>query len=227
MRTSGVLAQAFRASLPVMTGYIVLGLGFGILLSTRGYNAFWALMMSLVIYSGTMQFVAIDLFTSGASLAATGMTSLMVSARHLFYGLSMIERYGKVSGLRKFYMIFALTDETYSLVCGADNYNDNEDYCFWVSLLNHIYWTFGGVLGALLGRVLPFDYRGIDFALTALFVSICVEQWLDNDNHYSSLTGFIASTLCLALFGADSFLIPSMLLITLTLSIMRERIDVR
>ena len=106
MRTTGVITKAFRDTLPVMTGYIVLGLGFGIILSTRGYNALWALLMCIVIYSGTMQFVAIDLFTSGASLAATGMTSLMVSARHLFYGLSMIERYEKVSGLRKFYMIF-------------------------------------------------------------------------------------------------------------------------
>ena len=225
MRTSGAVIRAFKASLPVMTGYIVLGLGFGILLSTRGYNAFWALLMSLVIYSGTMQFVAIDLFTSGASLAATGMTSLMISARHLFYGLSMIERYEKVSGLRKFYMIFALTDETYSLVC--DNPDNDENYCFWVSLFNHFYWTLGSVLGALLGRVLPFDYRGIDFALTALFVSICVEQWLNNGNHYSNLTGFIASILCLVLFGAENFLIPSMLLITLTLFIMRERIDTK
>lgn len=217
----GSFYRAFRDTLPVMTGYVVLGLGFGILLSTRGYNALWALLMSLVIYSGTMQFVAIDLLTSGASLAATGMTSLMVSARHLFYGLSMIERYENVSGLRKLYMIFALTDETYSLVCEADN----ENYCFWVSLLNHSYWISGSVLGAWIGRVLPFDYRGIDFALTALFVSICVEQWLNNSNHYSSIIGFIVSIMCLAVFGAENFLIPSMLLITAILLIMRERIE--
>ncbi|MBQ7732901.1 MAG: AzlC family ABC transporter permease [Synergistaceae bacterium] len=221
MRTTGVITKAFRDTLPVMTGYIVLGLGFGIILSTRGYNALWALLMCIVIYSGTMQFVAIDLFTSGASLAATGMTSLMVSARHLFYGLSMIERYEKVSGLRKFYMIFALTDETYSLVCEADD----EDYCFWVSLFNHIYWTSGSIMGALLGQILPFDFRGIDFALTALFVSICVEQWLNTSNHYSSITGFVVSVLCLVVFGAESFLIPSMILITATLLIMRERIE--
>ncbi len=221
MRNTGVITKAFRDTLPVMTGYIVLGLGFGILLSTRGYNALWALLMCIVIYSGTMQFVAIDLFTSGASLAATGMTSLMVSARHLFYGLSMIERYEKVSGLRKFYMIFALTDETYSLVCEADD----EDYCFWVSLFNHIYWTSGSIMGALLGQILPFDFRGIDFALTALFVSICVEQWLDTSNHYSSITGFVVSVLCLVVFGAENFLIPSMILITATLLIMRERIE--
>lgn len=221
MRTSGVIARAFKDTLPVMTGYVVLGLGFGILLSTRGYNFAWALLMCLLIYSGTMQFVAIDLFTSGASLAASGMTSLMVSARHLFYGLSMIERYEKVSGLRKFYMIFALTDETYSLVCESND----EDYCFWVSLFDHIYWTFGSILGALLGQVLPFDSRGIDFALTALFVSICVEQWLNNGNHYSSLTGFVVSIICLIIFGAENFLIPSMILITLVLFIMRERIE--
>ena len=221
MRTSGVIKSAFKDTLPVMTGYVVLGLGFGILLSTKGYNALWALLMSLVIYSGTMQFVAIDLFTSGASLAESGLTSLMVSARHLFYGLSMIERYKNISGLRKFYMIFALTDETYSLVCESDD----ENYCFWVSLLDHIYWTSGSVAGALIGQVLPFDSRGIDFALTALFISICVEQWLNNHNHYSSLTGFAASILCLVIFGSENFLIPSMLLITILLFIMRERIE--
>ncbi|MBQ6773278.1 MAG: AzlC family ABC transporter permease [Synergistaceae bacterium] len=221
MRTSGVIKRAFRDTLPVMTGYIVLGLGFGILLSTKGYNALWALFMCLVIYSGTMQFVAIDLFTSGASLTESGLTSLMVSARHLFYGLSMIERYKNISLIKKFYMIFALTDETYSLVCESDD----ENYCFWVSLLDHSYWTFGSVSGAVLGQVLPFDSRGIDFSLTALFVSICVEQWLNNNNHYSSLTGFAASILCLIIFGSENFLIPSMILITLTLFIMRERIE--
>ena len=161
MRTSdsGVIIHALRDTLPVMTGYVVLGLGFGILLSTKGYNALWALAEGLIIYSGTMQFVSIDLFTSGASLYTAGLTALMISARHLFYGLSMIERYEKVKGLKKFYMIFALTDETYSLVCESDD----PDYCFWVSLFDQIYWVSGTIIGAFLGQVLPFDSRGIDF----------------------------------------------------------------
>lgn len=221
MRTSGVISRALRDTIPVMTGYVVLGLGFGILLSTKGYGALWAFLTGVIIYSGTMQFVAIDLFTSGASLAATGLTALMVSARHLFYGLSMIERYEKISGLRRLYVIYALTDETYSLVCESDDHT----YCFWVSLLNQSYWVAGGIAGSLLGQILPFDSRGIDFALTALFITITVEQWLNNDNHYPALTGFIASVLCLVIFGAENFLIPSMILITITLFILRERIE--
>ncbi len=212
--------RALKDSFPVMTGYIVLGTGFGILLNAKGYNALWALAMGLIIYSGTMQFVAVDLF-SGASLGAAAMTSLMVSARHLFYGISMVNRYKKIHGLKKFYMIFALTDETYSLVCESDD----EDYCFWVSILDHTYWVAGGIIGGLLGQVMPFDSTGIDFALTALFITICVEQWLCREEHYSALTGFCASVLCLLIFGAENFLIPSMFLITFALFMLRRKIE--
>ena len=216
-----VIKRAVKDTLPVMTGYIVLGLGFGILLSAKGYNAFWALFMGVAIYSGTMQFAAIDLFTSGVSLAGAGLTALMISARHLFYGLSMIERYKNISGLKKFYLIYALTDETFSLVCESED----QDYCLLVSMLDQIYWVAGSFAGGLIGQVLKFDSRGIDFALTALFVSICVEQWLNSDNHYAALTGFIASMLCLAVFGAGNFLIPSMMLIIAGLFILRGRIE--
>ena len=173
------MRRAFKDTIPVLTGYMVLGIGYGILMNAKGYNALWSLAAGLIIYSGTMQFVAIDLF-SGASLGTTALTSLMVSARHLFYGISMIDRYRNIHGLKKLYMIYSLTDETYSLVCESDDAN----YCFWVSLLDQSYWVCGGVIGGLLGQVLPFDSRGIDFALTALFVTICVEQWINNKNHY-------------------------------------------
>ena len=220
MRTSGVIARALRDTIPIMTGYVVLGIGFGILLSTKGYNALWAAAMGLMIYSGTMQFVAIDLF-AGATLGTTALTALMVSARHLFYGLTMIERYEKFHGLKKFYAIYALTDETYSLVCESDD----ADYCFWVSLLDQSYWVIGGIIGGLLGQVLPFNSEGIDFALTALFVTICVDQWLNSNNHIPALTGFAASVLCLIIFGAENFLIPSMILITAMLFALRGRIE--
>ena len=203
-----------------MTGYVVLGIGYGILMSAKGYNALWSIAAGLIIYSGTMQFVAIDLF-SGASLAATALTSLMVSARHLFYGVSMVDRYRNIHGLKKFYMIFALTDETYSLVCESEN----ENYCFWVSLLNQIYWVTGGFLGGLLGQIIPFNSKGIDFALTALFLTICVEQWQNAENHSPALTGLTASVLCLLIFGAENFLIPSMILITLSLFALRRKIE--
>ena len=205
-----------------MTGYIVLGLGFGILLSTKGYGALWALLMGIMIYSGTMQFVCIDMFTGGTGLASAAGTAFMVSARHIFYGLTMSERWKDIHGLRKAYMIYALTDETYSLVCESDD----EDYCFWVSFCDHVYWVSGGVMGALLGEILPFDTRGIDFALTALFVSICVEQWMNSHNHYPALTGFTASVLCLLIFGAENFLIPAMIAITVMLFALRGKIDV-
>ena len=222
MCTSGSIARAFRDTLPVMTGYLVLGIGFGILLSTKGYGVLWAFGMGIVIYSGTMQFAAAEMFTSGAALTEVAVTAAMMGARHIFYGLTMSERYRNIHGLKKAYMIFALTDETYSLVCESDD----EDYCFWVSLLDHSYWLSGGIIGCLLGEILPFDSRGIDFSLTALFVSICAEQWLNTNNHYPSVIGFTTSILCLMIFGAGNFLIPSMISITLMLFVMRGKIDV-
>ena len=220
MRSCAV-TRALHDTIPVMTGYLVLGMGLGILLSTKGYGVLWAFMMGIMIYSGTMQFVCADMFTGGVPLGAASLTALMVSARHIFYGLSMSEPYRNIHGLKKAYMIYALTDETYSLVCGADD----EDYCFWVSLFDHIYWVAGGVIGSLLGEILPFDSRGIDFALTALFVSICVEQWLKAEEHTPALVGFIASISCLVVFGAESFLIPSMIAITVMLFVLRRRIE--
>ena len=215
------IARAFHDTLPVMAGYVVLGIGFGILLSTKGYGVMWAFVMGLAIYSGTMQFIAAEMFTAGTALTTAGTTALMVSARHLFYGISMLERYRNIHGLKKAYMIYALTDETYSLVCAADD----EDYCFWVSVLDQSYWVSGGVIGSVLGQVLKFDSRGIDFALTALFVSICVDQWLSSENHYSALTGAVASVMCLVIFGAENFMIPSMIVIVIMLFVLRGKIE--
>ena len=219
MRTG--IVRAIHDTIPVMTGYIVLGIGLGILLSTKGFGILWALSMGIMIYSGTMQFIAAEMFTAGTTLSTAGLTALMVSARHLFYGLSMIERYKDIHGLKKAYMIYALTDETYSLVCESDD----ADYCFWVSLLDHSYWVIGGVTGSVLGQMLKFDSRGIDFALTALFVSICTEQWLSSDKHIPALTGIISSAACLVIFSPDSFLIPAMIVITVMLFVLRRSIE--
>ena len=214
--------RAFRDSIPVMAGYIVLGMGFGILLSAKGYGVLWAVAAGIIIYSGTMQFAAAEMFTGGAALAEAAMTAAMMGARHIFYGLTMSERYKNIHGLKKAYMIFSLTDETYSLVCESDD----EDYCFLVSLFDHIYWITGGIIGSLLGEILTFDSRGIDFALTALFVSICTEQWLNAENHLPAVIGFSASILCLVIFGAGNFLIPSMISVTVMLFAFRGKIDV-
>ena len=223
------LKTAFFKSLPIMAGYIVLSTGFGILLTSKGYARWWALLMSLTIYAGSMQYVAIDLLTAGATLISTALMTLMVNARHLFYGVSMLSRY-RDTGKAKPYLIFALTDETYSLVCSDElipSGVDKKRYFLFVSLLNQFYWVLGSVIGGLLGSFLTFNTNGIDFAMTALFVVIFTEQWEKNKNHISALIGVISSVLCLILFGAQRFLIPAMLLISALLLLLRKPIERR
>ena len=210
-------------TLPVMTGYISLGIGFGILLESKGYGILWSLAMAVFIYAGSMQYVAINLITGGASLITTAITTLMVNARHLFYGISMVDKY-KDTGAKKPYLIFALTDETYSLVC-TDEGEECEDihkYQFSVSLFNHIYWIIGCAAGSLIGSAITFNTAGIDFCMTALFVTIFIEQWLSTKQHIPALIGLLCTTLCLIIFGAETFLIPSMLLIAALLLIFRK-----
>lgn len=216
------IRYAFVRSLPIMAGYIVLGLGFGVLLQSKGYGAGWALVMSGLIYAGSMQYVAIDMLAGGASLISAAIMTLMVNARHLFYGISMLERY-KDTGAAKPYLIFALTDETYSVVCsgGVPEGVDQKKYYFWVSLLNQLYWIAGGVAGALLGSVLPFDTTGIDFSMTALFLVVMTEQWKASRDHTPALVGLGVSLVCLLIFGSSDFLIPSMVGITAALTVLR------
>ena len=218
------IRKAFIASLPVMAGYMVLGIGFGIILQTKGFGVGWAFAMSLLIYAGSMQYLAVDLLAGGAALLTAAVTTLMVNARHIFYGISMIDKYRDV-GKKKPYLIFALTDETYSLVCSDDageGCEDKKRYYFWVSLFDHSYWVTGSVIGSLLGMVIPFSTEGMDFVLTALFVTIFVEQWLSTKKHSYALIGVGVSVLCLFVFGADRFLIPAMVLITLSLAGLRK-----
>ena len=214
---------AFIKSLPVMAGYIVLGIGFGILLKKAGYGLFWSFLMSLTIYAGSMQYVAVSLLTSGASLLSVALTTLMVNARHLFYGISMIDKY-KDAGNKKAYLIFSLTDETYSILCNDDGSEelDRNWYRFLVSLFNQCYWILGCVLGSLLGTIIPFDTAGIEFSMTALFVTVFVEQWLTTKNHLPAIIGLFCSILCLVIFGANNFLIPTMLSITIVLLCVRN-----
>lgn len=219
-----VAKTAFKDTIPVLTGYLVLGFGFGIVLKANGYGILLAFVMSLFIYAGSMQYVAINLFTGGAGLITVALTTLMVNARHLFYGISMLEKY-KDTGKRKPYLIFALTDETYSLVC-----NDNpdvptekrKDYYWFVSLFNQIYWILGSVLGALVGTVVKFNSEGIDFALTALFLTVFLEQWLTTKKHGPAMIGVMVSVVCLVLFGRENFLIPAMVFIAILLLLIRD-----
>ena len=172
--------KSVRTTIPVMAGYLVLGAGFGILLRTRGYGLGWALAMSAFIYAGSMQYVAIDLLTGGASLLTTAVTTLLVNARHLFYGISMLERY-RAAGKYAPYLIFSLTDETYSLVAAREDLTGAE--CFRISLLDQLYWVLGTALGSLAGAYLDFNTTGIDFSLTALFLTVFTEQWLETKDH--------------------------------------------
>ena len=224
MKTGEIIKQALYKSFPVMAGYIILGVGFGILLSNAGYGFVWALAMSVLIYAGSMQYVGISLLTGGASIIATIITTIMVNARHLFYSISMIDKY-KETGKYKPYLIFALTDETYSLLCNDEGPSPDSvnQYRFFVSLFNQSYWVFGCVLGNLLGMVIPFSTKGIEFSMTALFVASFTEQWLTVRDHVPALTGLLCTALCLVIFGSEKFLIPSMLLITLILTAIRRR----
>ena len=224
MKQSSLIRRALKDTLPVMSGYMVLGIGFGMVLASRGYGVLWAFGMSALIYAGSMQYVAIDLMTGGVSLIATALTTLAVNARHLFYGLSMIEKYKGVK--KKPFLIFSLTDETYSLVvndAATEEIQDKNGYYFYVSLFDYAYWVTGSVLGSLLGAIIPFDMTGIDFSLTALFLTVFVEQWLSTKNHLAAITGVAASVVCLLIFGADNFLIPAMILIACILMMMRGK----
>lgn len=182
--------------------------------------------MSAFIYAGSMQYVTVSLLTSGASLLSAALTTLMVNARHLFYGISMIDKY-KGAGKKKPYLIFALTDETYSLVCQeeAPEGIDYHSYCMAVSVFDQCYWIAGSLIGSFLGNVIPFDTTGVDFSMTALFVTVFVEQWMSTKNHIPALMGLFASAGCLILFGQDNFLIPSMIVITVLLSLGRKKIE--
>lgn len=219
-----LLRSALKATLPVMAGYLVLGFGFGIILQSNGYDWRMALAMSGLIYAGSMQYVGVGLMTGGASLVTVALTTLMVNARHILYGVSMLNRY-KGAGRMKPYLIFALTDETYSLVC-TDNPEVAEKnrlrYSLLVSLLDHLYWISGSLLGAAAGEILRFNTTGIDFALTALFLTVFTEQWLSTKRHGPALIGVGASAACLLIFGSEHFLIPTMLVIALLLCLYRE-----
>lgn len=222
MRRSVVL-QAFTASVPVMAGYIVLGIGFGILLQNAGYGVLWAFLMSTLIYAGSLQYVGVSMLASGASLPSAILTSLMVNARHLFYGISMIAHY-REAGRKKPYLIFALTDETYSLLCGGKYPEGQDPYAYWflVSLFNQIYWVAGSVAGSVLGSRLPFSTAGIEFSMTALFISAAAEQWMSSRDHFPALTGLSCAVLCLIIFGSGNFMIPSMILTAAVLSFRRK-----
>lgn len=217
---------AFPRTLPVMAGYLFLGMGFGILLESKGYSFLWAFFMSVIIYAGSMQYVAIDLLATGASLISTAVMTVMIQIRHLFYGLSLIDKYKGV-GKKKFFLMYELTDETYSLVASAavPEGVDKGWFYFFISILDHCYWIIGCTIGALLGSMVEFNTKGVDFVMTALFIVIFTDQWLSSRDHRPALTGLGCSGICLLLFGSDSFIIPSMISILVLLTLFRKSLE--
>ncbi len=221
------IQKAFLTSLPVMAGYIVLGIAFGILLKEKGFSIVWAFMMSLTIYAGSMEFVTISLLDAGASLVSAALMTLLVNARHLIYSLSMLERYRDTHPFKP-YLIFGLTDETYALVCnGAPEDVDEKRYYFFLTFFDQCYWLTGSVLGAFLGAFIPFDTTGIDFSMTALFITIFVDQILKADSCLPGVIGIGCSILSLCLFGPSRFLIPAMISIVGLLILVERKGDNR
>lgn len=221
-----VIKEAFLSSIPVMMGYIVLGIAFGMLLESKGYHFIYAILMSVLIYAGSMQFVAINLLTSGASLISGAIMTLLINARHLVYGLSMIKKFENMGKLKP-YMIFSLTDETYSLLVGSKTPEGCHEqyYLFFISFFDQCYWIIGSLLGSLIGSLLTINTSGLDFAMTALFVVIVVEQFLTSEKHLYTYLGFLISIICLILFGSESFIIPAMIGILVGLMIMYQMGD--
>ena len=213
------LKAAFPVTVPVVMGYLFIGVAYGVLMAGKGNALIWTLLMSLFVYAGSMQFVAVNFFAGPINGLTVVIMTLMVNVRHVFYGLSMLEKFRNM-GKKKPYMIFSLTDETFSLLCSASAPEDvNRNwFLFFIALLDQLYWVAGSLLGGLAGSLIPFNTKGIDFAMTALFVVIFTEQWESVKNHFPALTGLLVSLFCLIVFGASNFILPSMIGILLLLT---------
>ena len=222
------LRYAFARTLPIMAGYLVLGLGFGVLLQSKGYGVGWSLAMSTLIYAGSMQYVTIDLLAGGASLISAALMTLMVNARHFFYGIAMLDRLGGTGRLKP-YLIFAMSDETFSLLCSSPPPEgvSRKWFLFFIALLDHSYWIAGSVAGGLLGGLVSFNTAGIDFVLTAMFVVIFINQWKATSNHLPVLIGLGAALLCRIVLGPEKFLIPAMIVILVLVTLLRGPIEKR
>ncbi len=218
---------ALSATIPVMLGYLSIGIAFGVMLQTQaGYNFLWAGGMSVIIYAGSMQYLAVDLLARGAGLLEVVVMTLLVNSRHMVYGLSMLTKF-KGMGKRKWYMIFSLTDETYALLSSArvPVGVEPKSYYFTIALLDQSYWIMGSLIGAVAGSLIPFSTQGIDFAMTALFVVICTDQWLTYPTRIPAILGAACALVALILVGASNMLIPAMLALILIFFIGRKQIE--
>lgn len=217
---------AFPHSLPIFAGYGFLGLAYGILMTTNGFSPFFTFMMSLLVFGGSTQIVAVDLLTKPFDPLNSFIITFVLCARHIFYGISMLEKYRGL-GVKKLYMIFGMVDETFSINYSAEPPHDVDKgwFMFFVTLFNHIYWLIGSTVGALFGTLINFNTEGIDFVMTSMFTIIFIEQWKKDKDHTSAILGLGISALCLIVFGADNFIIPSMIGIFLALTFSKPLLE--
>jgi 4-azaleucine resistance transporter AzlC len=230
MKSKSSWSAAFRAAfphtIPILAGFLFLGASYGILARVSGLSFVYPLVMSIVIFGGSLEFVAVSMLAGTFAPLQTLILTLMIQARHLFYGISMLEKY-RGTGLKKLYLIFGMCDESFSINCTAEPPEgvDRGRFMFAITLLNQSYWVTGATLGGLLGGLISFDTHGLEFVMTAMFVVIFLENWLKEKRHLPAIIGMAASILCLILFGADSFLIPTMAAILLLLTLLRRPIE--
>lgn len=213
------LKAALPYTIPICIGFLFLGLSYGFLMRSKGFSFLYPMLMSLFIFAGSMEFVTVNLLLSAFHPLNAFFLALMVNARHLFYGISMLEKYKNV-GWKKPYLIYGMCDESFTINCSVVPPPDVDKgrFMFFVTLLNQVYWVFGATLGALLGYLIQFDTTGIEFVMTALFVVMLINQWEEQAIHHAALTGLGCSLLCLLLFGSQHFLLPAMALIILCFS---------
>ncbi|MBQ9844896.1 MAG: AzlC family ABC transporter permease [Oscillospiraceae bacterium] len=225
-RIFAAFKTAFPYTIPVLTGFLFLGISYGVLMSVSGFPLWCPLLISCIVYGGSLQFAAVAMLLSAFAPVEVLAVALVVQARHLFYGITMMEKF-KGTGWKKFFLIFGMSDETFSINCSTEPPADIDRpwFMLWVTILDWFYWVGGTAIGAGIGNFITFNTEGLDFAMTAMFVVIFIEQWLKDKKHWSAFIGMAASVVCLVLFGADSFLIPTMLCILLLLGIFRKPIE--
>lgn len=217
---------AFPKTIPIMTGFLFLGMSYGIYMKVSGFSFVYPLCMSLVIFGGSLEFVTVSMLLGSFAPVQTFLMALMIQARHLFYGIALLEKY-RGTGWKKPYLIFGMCDESFSINCSVQvpEEVDRGWFYFFVSLLNQFYWVCGATLGGILGSFISFNTEGLEFVMTAMFVVIFMEQWKKEKKHYTALIGVLASAGCLLLFGAESFLIPAMICILCFLTVFRKPIE--
>ncbi|MBE5800797.1 MAG: branched-chain amino acid transporter AzlC [Clostridiales bacterium] len=220
------LASAFPHTLPIFAGFWFLGMAYGIYMNVSGFSFWYPMLMSITVFGGSLEFVAVSMLLSSFAPLQTFIMALMIQARHLFYGIAMLDKY-KGMGWKRFYLIFGMCDESFSINCTARIPKDVDKgwFMFFVTLLNQCYWVTGSTLGGILGSLFTFNTEGLDFVMTAMFVVIFLEQWLKEKRHYTALIGVAASVACLLIFGADSFLVPTMACILCMLAFLRKPIE--